>query len=144
MSPLRRKILCALSSALCFGAGNAMAEVVVVVSPRSALVALSSNQITDIFLGKTSRFPNGQHAVPVDLAEGSAERNEFYRKFADKTPAQIKAHWSKIIFTGRGQPPKEVLHDQGVKKMVAVNPGYIGYIDRSSVDEKVKVVQVQE
>ena len=42
----------------------AIADVVAVVSSKSAVTTLSKNQITDIFLGKSAQFPNGGPAVP--------------------------------------------------------------------------------
>jgi hypothetical protein len=94
----------------------------------------------DIFLGKASHFPDGSQVLPVDQVEGSAAREEFYLKFASKSPAQIKAYWSKIIFTGRGQPPPEVSNGAEVKKFIANHPDAIGYIEQKRVDDSVKVV----
>ena len=95
----------------------------------------------DIFLGKASRFPDGNQAVAIDQNEGVAARDEFYTLFANKTAAQLKAYWSKIIFTGRGQPPREVSSSIEVRKFIAANPGAIGYIERNLVDESVIVVR---
>ena len=121
-------------------AGTGTADVVVVVSSKCAVSTLSKDQVMDIFLGKTTRFPDGAPAVPVDQAEGSAARDEFYATFANKSPAQVKAHWTKIIFTGRGQPPKSVSNSIEVRKLIAANPLVISYIERSAVDSTVKVL----
>lgn len=129
-----------ITLALSVGAGAAAPDVVAVVSSRSSVTVLTKNQVADIFLGKTSRFPDGEQAVPIDQVEGSAARDEFYAKFTGKSAAQIKAHWSKIIFTGRGQPPKEVPNSIEVKKLVAENPKAIGYIERSLVDGSVRAL----
>lgn len=132
-----------IALALNVGAGAASADVVAVVSSKSAVTALSKNQVVDIFLGKTSRFPDGEPAVPIDQVEGSAARDEFYAKFTGKSAAQVKAHWSKIIFTGRGQPPMEVPSGIEVKKQIVQNPKVIGYIERSLVDGSVRVLLSQ-
>ena len=116
------------------------ADVVAVVSAMSPITTLDKNQVAGIFLGKASRFPNGVQAVPIDQAEGSAVRDEFYGKATGKTATQIKAYWAKIIFTGRGQPPPSVSNDIEMKKRISENPAAIGYIDRSLVDSSLKVV----
>jgi ABC-type phosphate transport system substrate-binding protein len=121
-------------------AGAGKADVVVVVSSKCAVSTLSKDQVMDIFLGKTTRFPDGVPAVPIDQVEGSAARDEFYATFANKSPAQVKAHWTKIIFTGRGQPPKSVSNSVEVRKLIAANPQGISYIERSAVDSTVKVL----
>lgn len=126
---------------LVLAAAGAHADIVAVVSSRSPIVALTALQVADIFLGRASRFPNGMAAIPVDLSDGSAERDAFYARVAGKTPAQIKAYWSKIIFTGRGQPPKSVPNDLDVKKYLAANIAAIGYIDEKLLDDTVRVLR---
>jgi ABC-type phosphate transport system substrate-binding protein len=119
---------------------SSRAEVVAVVSSKSAITALSKSQVADIFLGKVNRFPDGILAMPIDQAEGSLERNEFYAKVADRSPAQITAYWSKMIFTGRGEPPRAVSNDIEMKKRIVANPSAIGYIDDKLVDGSVRVL----
>src|SRR3984893_7937959 len=118
----------------------AKADVVTVVSAKSAITSLSKNQAADIFLGRSNHFPDGARAVPLDLPEGSAVRDEFYERVAGKSPPQLKAHWSKIIFTGRGQPPKMVENSAQLKKLLAANLSAIGYIDAAEVDPSVRVL----
>lgn len=118
----------------------AAADVIAVVSAKSTVGSLTPNQLADIFLGRVSRFPNGLLAVPIDLYDGSPEREQFYAKIAGKTPAQVKAYWSKIIFTGRGQPPKAVPTDLEVKKILAANVAAIGYIDATQLDDSVRAL----
>jgi ABC-type phosphate transport system substrate-binding protein len=121
-------------------APHAMAELVVVVSSKSPLAALTENQVADIFLGRSSELPGGGDAVPIDQADDAANRQEFYRHVTGKSPAQLKTYWSKLIFTGRGQPPREVGDASAVKKAVAMSNSAIGYIDRSEVDQSVKPI----
>ena len=133
--------LVGLALSLCVHA--AVADVVAVVSAKNPATTLSKNQVVDIFLGKASRFPDGSQAVPIDQVEGSAARDEFYLTFAGKAPSQLKAYWSKVIFTGRGEPPKELANSVEVKKRLIENPNAIGYIERDAVDASLKVVLAQ-
>jgi ABC-type phosphate transport system substrate-binding protein len=128
---------------LCLGSAETAAEVVAVVATTNPVTTLSKSQIADIFLGKLTRFPDGHLVVPIDQVESSAVREAFYLEFAGKSPAQIKAYWSKIIFTGRGQPPPEVANAAAVKQFLAKNPDAIGYLERERVDDSVKVVLTQ-
>lgn len=126
--------------ALSLAAGAATADVVAVVSAKSAVTTLSKTQVADIFLGKAVRFPNGVQAVPIDQADGSAAHDEFYAKLAGKSAAQLRAYWSKIIFTGRGEPPPVVANSDEMKKRLIQNPAAIGYIESNRVDDTVRVV----
>jgi ABC-type phosphate transport system substrate-binding protein len=141
------KRLCALTlglgMAISAWPNMASAAVVAVVSSRSGVSSLSENEVTDIFLGKLNRFPGGEMVSPIDLPEGSEVRDEFYLKFSGKSQAQLKAHWSKVIFTGRGKPPKRVANSAEVKKLLAENPNAIGYIDPADVDSSVKVISIR-
>jgi ABC-type phosphate transport system substrate-binding protein len=140
---MKRRLLLLAALAL---AGGAYAiplyaeDVVAVVSVRSPVTAISTAQLADIFLGKSNRFPDGTQAVPIDLNEDSPVRDRFYAQYAGKSPAQVKAHWSKIIFTGRGQPPRQAATASEAKKLIADNPNAIGYIDASQVDSSVRVL----
>ena len=137
----RLLIATAVLSAMAGFAPAALAQdVVAVVSAKSPVTALKPDQVADIFLGKTSRFPDGSQAIPIDLGEESAAREKFYASFTGKSPAQVKAHWAKIIFTGRGQPPRQVSSGAEAKKLIAENPHAIGYIDSSLVDNSVRVL----
>ena len=129
-----------MSLALALPAASAAQDVVAVVSAKSPVKELSSGQVADIFLGKTTRFPDGSPAVPIDLQEESNLREKFYAQYTGKSPAQVKAHWSKIIFTGRGQPPVQASDGVEARRMVAENPNAIGYIDNKLVDSSVRVL----
>ncbi|OYY92487.1 MAG: phosphate ABC transporter substrate-binding protein [Hydrogenophilales bacterium 28-61-23] len=125
---------------LSLGAGMAQADVVVIVSAKSAVGELSKAQVADIFLGKSATFPGGVQAVPVDQAEGSSQRDAFHGHITGKSGAQLKSYWSKLVFSGKGTPPKELPNAAEVKKLVAANPNMIGYIDKGDADGSVKVV----
>lgn len=136
---LFRNCLASFLAASLFAA-SAYADVVVIVSAKSAITRLTAEQVTKIFLGKTATFPNDGDAVPIDQAEGNATRNEFYAKVVNKSPSQMSAYWTKIIFTGDGYPPKQLEGNLNVRNAVAGNQNAIGYIDRSAVDSSVRVI----
>lgn len=116
------------------------AEIAVIVSSDNANASISSADISKMFLGKTKSFPNGSQATPIDQNDGNPAREEFNSKVLDKSESQLKSYWSRLIFTGKGTPPKQLADDAAVKAAVAGNPEMIGYIDASAVDGSVKVV----
>jgi ABC-type phosphate transport system substrate-binding protein len=122
-----------------FAGACAHAEAVVVVSSRSAVGSLSSNQVAQIFLGKSVSFPNGEAAVALDVSEAGL-KSEFYRKVTGKDASQLKSYWAQLIFTGQARPPRSVSDSAEARRIIASNPGMIGYISRDAVDSSVKVV----
>ena len=137
MKSLFRNLLCA--SALCLTAGAAVAEIAVIVNPANP-DTITKDDIAKIYMAKTKTFPGGKNATPIDRTEGSPVRVDFVSKVIEKDEAQLKSYWSRLIFTGKGVPPKVVDSDADVKSQVAQDPSAIGFIDASAVDGSVKVV----
>lgn len=135
-----RFILAAVLAAAAMQPASAAAELVVIVSTKSTVNTLRPEQVAEIFLGQIASFPGGVEAVALDQNIGSPVRDEFYAKVTAKSRPLIKAHWTKMIFTGRGQPPKEIGDSAAVRKKVSENPTLIGYIDKAALDSSVKAV----
>lgn len=120
----------------------ALADVVVVVSEENRTRSLSRTELEDIYLGRRRQFPNGTSAVPLDQRDSSAAYAAFYSEYLGRTPAQIRTHWSRLIFTGRGQPPRNLAGDEAVAEVVRNNPNAVGYIDSSLVTEGLRVLDI--
>lgn len=131
---MHKQIKTLIAATLLAAALPALAEVVVVVNPKSAEAAMSKDEVAQFFLGKSSTM------TPIDQPEDAAIRAEFYKKVTDKEASQAKALWSKLVFTGKATLPKEVANSAAVKAAVAANPKAIGYMEKSAVDASVKVV----
>ena len=106
-------------------------EIVVIVNP--AAPALDKAQIADLYLARSSG------RVPIDQGADSPIYLEFYKRATGRDIGQIKAIWSRILFTGRGLPPKQLADSAAVKRAVAADPKAVGYIEKSAVDASVKV-----
>ena len=113
---------------------TAQAEIVVVVNTANQASRMFSEQAAQFFLGKSNQF------TPVDQGKESAIRRDFYQKIAGKSLSQVEGVWAKIEFSGKGTMPKSYASDAAVKKAVAADPTAIGYIDKASVDDTVKVL----
>lgn len=124
---------------LLLSASFARADVVVITHP-SGPDSMETNDVRDLFIGRSKQLPNGQAADPIDLDQGNALREEFHDKVTGRSQAQLNAFWSKQVFTGKGQPPRTLDSSASVKSAVASTPGAIGYIDASEVDDTVKVI----
>jgi hypothetical protein len=107
-------------------------DLVVIMGPGAA--PLSKDQVTNVYIGTRNDLK------PLDLPASAAERDTFYQKATARDAAQIKAVWARLLFTGRGQPPKELPDEAAIKKAVAGDPKAVGYIDKANVDSTVKVV----
>ena len=131
------KKLIAFSAALLF-CSSAFSGVVVVVHPSNG-DALDKKAISKIFLGKSKKFPSGADATPLNLDSGATSA-DFTKSVLGKSESQIKAYWSKLLFTGKGQAPQSVGSDAEVVDMISKNPSMIGYVSDGASTDGVKVL----
>ena len=123
-----------------FASCSLSAAVDVVVHPSNAN-AIDAGEIKKIFTGKSKSFADGTKALPLTQADGNPATDEFNQNVLNKSSSQLKAYWSKLVFTGKGTPPKEAANDAEVVSLVASNPNLIGFVTQGAADGSVKVVQ---
>jgi ABC-type phosphate transport system substrate-binding protein len=128
------KTMIAACLAFAFVLQQARADVVVIVSAQSSAAKITPDQISRVYLGKSNTM------TPVDIADPSVARREFYAKVVGKDDAQVKARRLSLVITGKGSSPKELSSGAEVVKAVAADPNAIGYVDRSYVNMTVKIV----
>ncbi len=135
---IRRCLL--LCSLLLLPAGQALAELVVVVNARSGVAVMTRNEIINIFFGRNRQFFNGLEAQPVDLVDAHPDRARFYAALVGKDLADVNAYWSRQLFSGRMQPPQRLSSPEEVLKWVGAHPGGIGFVELAKADARVRVV----
>lgn len=126
-------------SAVCWfcSQGIAAQEIAVIVHPSNQQ-ALADTDIKNLFTGRQKSFADGKPAIVLNLTAGDATQSAFNNKALGRSDAQLKAFWSKVMFTGKGSPPKEVDASE-MLKLVAENPSTIGVIPASEVTPAVRV-----
>lgn len=138
MKNIKGKFLLCISMLL-FSSTSLAGVAVIVNSANGATIA--EDDVSRVFLGKIKTFSTGDTITIVNLEYNNAIRNEFEEKVLNKNPSQVKAYWSKLMFSGKGKPPKELASDKDILVFVSANPGAIGYVAEGSVDGSVKVVK---
>jgi ABC-type phosphate transport system substrate-binding protein len=106
---------------------------VVVISHPSNNATLTAKDLKRIFLGKTGIYPGGGKAVPLDQKNDSPAHKAFYTKVVKKEGRKLKSYWSKMMFSGKKQPPPVVDTVEELIKIIAADPAAIGYIDESAL-----------
>ncbi len=114
-------------------------EIMVVVHPSNAAM-FDKGSIQRIYLGKTRAFPGGEEALPLSLRETSVTSANFTRNVLAKTPKQLKSYWAKMVFTGKGTPPKQMDNSKQIIDLVSNNPNFIGFVKEGTDNGGVKVV----
>lgn len=131
---------CIKTLLLCCAVGSpyTLADVSVIVNPANN-ADISAEDIKSLYSGRQKNFSDGKAALVISLEEGDSVRSEFNNNVLGKTDAQVKAYWSKLVFTGKGTPPQEVSQAE-MLQIVASNPNTIGFVDAGSITGDVKVI----
>ena len=118
----------------------AWADLVVVTAARNGVEKLSRQEVVYLFLGRTHHFSGGLPAVPLDLAVDAPERADFYRQLVNKEAAEIRAYWSRLVFSGGSRPPLVAENREEQLHLLTSLPGAVAYMERSKVDARLRIV----
>ncbi len=120
--------------------GSAFAEIVIIANPAAGASELNAKTAKKLFLGKTKSVPGMSGVTLIGQVDDSPTKAEFTKKITKKKLSKYKAYWSKMIFSGKAVPPKELANDAEVKAYVASHADAVGYIEAGNVDDSVKVL----
>lgn len=143
----RRVLLWSLLGLCTFGGQAARAESApeyrVLTHPENPSVALSKDFVTDVFLKRITRWPDGEAAHPVDQRASAGVRKSFSESVLRRSVAAVTRYWQQRIFSGRDLPPPELESDDAVVAYVLKHRGAIGYVSSSAKLGRAKAVLVQ-
>lgn len=118
------------------GQGLAGATEVHIVSARNGAVpALTRDEAEQLFLGRRTTLTDGTPVTLIDLPVGPV-RDHLYLRLTGKNPIQTRAYWSRQVFTGRAQPPREAENIEQARNWIATTPSAIGYLPATQVDNR--------
>jgi ABC-type phosphate transport system substrate-binding protein len=116
-------------------------EVDVIVNKANDTGDLSAADAKKIFMGDKSVWGSGKRVSILMLAPGQSERAVILKEIYKMSEADYGKYFLQAAFAGRvTAPPKDVGSAAQMKQLVAANPGAIGYLKKSDVDDSVKVV----
>lgn len=116
---------------------NTFAGVVVV---NESAPEMTKTEIIDFYLGRVQTMSNGKKIELLQPTTESEIRKKFELKVVGRNSTQLKALWTKLVFSGAATPPMD-LDESEIIKRVARNESGVGYVsDKSLVVPGVKVV----
>ena len=129
-----------------FGGAAALAgetEFRVIVDPESSTTTATRELLTEAFLKKNTRWPDGETIRPVDQRSDSAVRRAFSEGILRRSVSAVRSYWQQRIFSGRDVPPPELDSDDAVVRYVTEHRGAVGYVSASTRTGETKVVTVK-
>lgn len=116
---------------------------VVIVNPQNPYRTLDRTFVSDVFLKKTTRWPNGDVIKPVDLGPDSRTRARFSEDVLRRSVAAVKSYWNQMIFSGRDVPPPELRTNDDVVKYVLTHGGAVGYVSGDARIGDARIVTIR-
>jgi ABC-type phosphate transport system substrate-binding protein len=147
MSRARAAVLSAVISSLAAAAlpADAPTGFKVVVNAANPTTAISRDELARIFLRKTTSWPGGQVAVPIDQPTSAEPRHAFTKAVLRQDTNDVVAFWNQAIFSGRGRPPLTKGSDAEIIAYVRANPNAVGYVAAdAAVGDGMKVLKIQD
>jgi len=126
------------------GASPAVAQdYKVVAHPDVPAGSLTRDQLSRLFMKKTTEWADGTAVVPVDQDSASRPREAFSQDVHGKDTRAVVAFWQKRVFSGRGMPPLIRANDALVLDYVRTTPGAVGYVSAGAPADGLKVIRVE-
>ena len=105
----------------------------------SLITTMSREEAEELYSGRTGALRNGTPVRLLDQPPGPL-RDAFYEALIRKNPLQTRAHWSRMVFSGRARPPQQMPGNVGISAAVRSDPNAIGYLPADQVPEGVRIL----
>lgn len=119
---------------------DVQAEIYAVVVGANNNTDLSTSSVRHIYLGRPILNSNGKRFSALISSQSSKAHQEFASSVLNRSASQLNSFWAKLLFTGKGEIPKRVKAVEELKRLIAENTNYIGYIPVSDVDSSLRIV----
>ena len=129
-----RQWIVLVSILLTLAAPTARAEIVLVTAIDSTVSELSRDEAEQLYMGRRAALSARGALLLLDLPSGPV-RDQFYRLLTGKNPSQIRAYWSRMVFTGRALPPTESANVSDAHRILLENPNAIAYLPATYAED---------
>ena len=102
---------------------------------------LSSGKAKILFQGKIKRLDRKSYSL-VDWPPGSKTKKDFYKTLINQSEARVNATRAKLIFSGKGFPPKEIKENnyKTLEKYLRAHKNSIGYAPSSEISKDLTIL----
>lgn len=100
--------------------------IAIVVGERAKVRTLSRDDLAALFLGMAAGRDTLAGVLPAD-SDDPAVREAFYQMLLGRSRNQMRAYWSRMVFTGQGRPPPLLSADELASRL-GTEPNWLGYV----------------
>lgn len=105
--------------------------VVVVAGHASAITGLTRDEVTRLYLGE--RLDGGKaplKALELDIPPWT--REAFSARLLGRSPVQMRALWARLVFSGKGRPPRIVADVDAAMRELESDPNTVVFMPAES------------
>ncbi|MCP1676892.1 hypothetical protein J2T57_004066 [Natronocella acetinitrilica] len=124
------------------GQESRTAPVVVIAHAGVPVDALPRNTVRAMFAMRQRSWPTGSAVRVFVLPDRDPVHARFVKEQLDVFPHQLQLSWDRVVFSGTGQAPGRADSQIDMLQRVATTPGAIGYVERTFVDDRVRVLNL--
>jgi len=119
--------------------------VMVVNKGNSSATGMNLGEARKLMLGETSAWRNGSKVLIILAPPGSSDRVTALKKTCGMSEAAYTRFQMQAAFTGQSAAViREATSESAVKNAVRANPGAVGFLHKSQVDDTVQVALTLE
>ncbi|TXY06862.1 hypothetical protein [Vibrio mimicus] len=109
------------------------AELYVVASSQSLLMAIDRQELSALYLGRNRVV--GNTYINQVLDRTGEIRQRFFLLVTNMQESQVNAYWAKLKFSGRLRAPESIQDEQELVTKLEANPFSIGYTDQPPAED---------
>ena len=99
------------------------------------------NDLRSIFAMQYQIWPNGKKIHVFVLSDDDPIHRKFTKTKLNMFPHQFRRIWDRLIFSGTGQGPRQVVSMEEMIKKIMTTPNSIGYADYEPINNKIRILK---
>ena len=122
---------------------NHQGDPLAIFTANQSLPKLTAGKAKMLFKGKVKRL-GGKKFILVDWPNGTDNKVNFYHHLLGQTEAKVNAYRAKLIFSGKGFPPKVSKEDNfsSLTQTMTEHKNAISYAPLSDISDEFKILFV--
>ncbi|ACN17246.1 conserved hypothetical protein [Desulforapulum autotrophicum HRM2] len=112
----------------------------VIVNASVPEIPYTVNDLKAIFAMQRPVWSNGERIHIFVFADDNPVHREFTKTRLNMFPHQFRRIWDRLLFSGTGQPPRQVSSPEEMIDKVSTTPNSIGYTGSEPDNDNIRII----
>lgn len=122
---------------------DAAQAVEIIVNNSVPAARYSLDEVRAIFIMRLTQWPNGNPIQVFVLPDAHPVHKSFAKNKLNMFPHQLRSAWNRLVYSGTGVAPTQVLSQEAMLQAISNTPNAIGYLDSKPDNAKVHLLDYQ-